>query len=127
MNIDAGCGVPGERLPAARAFNYSLALAGEAPRAFRRRCSFATDARATLAALGELPWRIGRAVRGEYRQAAATAPAGLEYARAVVTARAKRPCRIAARAAGALCWEQMALVRLMWQALLRVRDDSRRN
>jgi hypothetical protein len=32
------------------------------------------------------------------------APAGLEYARAVVTARAKRPCRIAARAAGARCW-----------------------
>jgi hypothetical protein len=53
------------------------------------------------------------------------APAGLEYARAVVTARAKCPCRIAARAASALCWEQMALVRLMWQELLRVLDDSR--
>ena len=47
-------------------------------------------------------------------------------ARAVVTARAKRSCRIAARAAGALCWEQMAVVRLMWRELLRVRWGDRR-
>jgi hypothetical protein len=45
--------------------------------------------------------------------------ASLEYARAVVTAHAKRPCRIAARATAALLGEQTALVRLMWQELLR--------
>ena len=42
--------------------------------------------------------------------------------------RAKSSCRIAARVAGrALQWEQRAVVRLMWQELLWVRNDSRRN
>jgi hypothetical protein len=44
-----------------------------------------------------------------------------------ITACAKSSCRIAARVAGALQWEQWAVVRLMWKELLRARDVSRRN